>query len=304
MKYRSDFVTNSSDSSFVVDNIDNPLFDAFKNKLNINRKLIESENDWFVPSIEDARSISEWQLLKILFEDWDATLECYVEGDMEDLEDGSKYEEAILRSMAEEGLISLGPEESVISWVKRAGLAELAASMEPLDEGIKSATIEVTRYCDGGWGPFEFVRINKGKRLNICLSEDDLDYDNLWCVDESVSGKEFVVPEDNYSDRDRIIDFILEQGGSVSEEITDKTHFVLCADPGSQPVVLKAREECIPVLSETGFWNRFSEDKIECDPWDVYYPEDSLINWLEETGLGIVSMQIWKDGKWQFCEKY
>ena len=40
MKYRSDFVTNSSDSSFVVDNIDNPLFDSLKSKLNIDYKLI------------------------------------------------------------------------------------------------------------------------------------------------------------------------------------------------------------------------------------------------------------------------
>ncbi len=310
MKYRSDFVTNSSDSSFIVDSIDNPLFDSFRNKLNIDDGLINSRNDWLVPGITDARSVSEWQLLKILLEEWNATMQFYLGGDdLEDLENGSEYENAIFRSMAEGGFISLKPEESVVDWLERGGLSELTESMGPFDEGIKSATIEVIRYADGGWGPFEYVRINKGKRLNICLREDDLDYHHYWCVSESVSGKEFVVSEDRYGDRDRIIDFILEQGGSVSEEITDNTHFVLCAEPGMQPVVSKAREECIPVLSEKGFWNRYSENKIECDPldcapWNVFNPEDAFINWLEETGLGIVSMQIWKDGKWQFCDKY
>lgn len=305
MKYRSDFVTNSSDSSFVVDNIDNPLFDSFKNKLNIDPDSIEDVNDWLVPSIADSRSISEWQILKILFEEWNATLECYIEGDGEEVEDGSEYEDAILRSMAEEGFISLEPEESVVDWLDRAGLIELAESMEPLDEGIKSATIEVVRYGDGGWGPFEYVRINKGKRLNIYLDEDAIDYKDCLNENEPIQGKEFVLLEDEYDDRERIIEFIIKQGGTVSDEITDKTHYIICAEPDNQSAVLKAHDDCIPVLTEIGFWNRYSGESIEYDPWGDLYTEDiSLLSWLEETGLGVVSMQIWKDGKWQFCDKY
>ena len=119
-----------------------------------------------------------------------------------------------------------------------------------------------------------------------------------------------------YKNREEIVDFIEENGGTVSESVSKKTDYLICNDiESTSSKMKKAKALGIPVLSELTFIRMFAfandfadiaeergdtildDDEIIEEAWGLTYGGGTLA-FVVENGIQPIIMQVWKDGKW------
>lgn len=324
MKFRTDFVTNSSDSSFLTFNIKNRrLFEAltglgikfrgaedgeFTDEMEIElpsgaTEVIEYDDGAFeeFPGSFQTGSISAWfvsMLLKELSYDMGTSLE------------GEEYDftRELIDLLNEAGITHLDW-EAVEEWSWESILSDLEKAFGAMDGDIEEAGIEFAIAYEGELGPALYTEVKDGKRLNVRFSIED----NVETG--SCEGRTFAVTGrlKHYENRDDLTAYIEESGGTVAKTVTEDTDYLICNDiASSSSKMKKAKELGISVLSETAFLRMFGDsdfEELEEEDWDAESeardqimdedrPGEGLLNFVMENGTGPIEMEVWKDGKW------
>lgn len=322
MKFRTDFVTNSSDSSFLTFNIKNRrLFEALTG---LGIKFRGAEDGEFTDGMEielpsgatevieyddnaceefpgsfQTGSVSAW-LISVLLKELIYTMGTSLEGEEYD------FTRELIDLLNEAGITHLDW-EAVEEWSWESILADLEKAFGAMDGDIEEAGIEFAIAYEGELGPALYTEVKDGKRLNVRFSIED----NVET--SSCEGRTFVVTGrlKHYENRDDLTAYIEESGGTVTQNVTEDTDYLICNDMTTNSSKMKkAKELGISVLSETAFLRIFGGsdfEELEEENWDEeqareqIFDDDSgegLLNFVMENGTGPIEMEVWKDGKW------
>lgn len=320
MKFRTDFVTNSSDSSFLAFNIKNKkLFQALENlgiHLDIDEEgdfidyrtitlpsgeemAIEGGENWFYPLPSDFNSISAWLVACILWEVEDL----YPQKKADEYSDFAKE---LIKILNDADITHLDW-EMVEEWSRDELYEDLGVAFDACDSDLEEANIEYNYGFEGEVGPNEVVEAKNGIMTTYSL------VDSCWEDDEEqaeIEDLKFVLAGkfEHFETREEFKEFIEDLGGVVSSSVSKNTHFVICNDEElTSKTIEKAKELCIPIISEVAFIRKFADP---CE-FDDIPDEDEIIDELWETtydggfkevackyGIGTTTMQVWKKGKW------
>lgn len=322
MKFRTDFVTNSSDSSFLTFNIKNRrLFEALTG---LGIKFHGAEDGEFTDGMEielpsgatevieyddnaceefpgsfQTGSVSAW-LISVLLKELIYTMGTSLEGEEYD------FTRELIDLLNEAGITHLDW-EAVEEWSWESILADLEKAFGAMDGDIEEAGIEFAIAYEGELGPALYTEVKDGKRLNVRFSIED----NVETG--SCEGRTFVVTGrlKHYENRDDLTAYIEESGGTVTQNVTEDTDYLICNDMTTNSSKMKkAKELGISVLSETAFLRIFGGsdfEELEEENWDEeqareqIFDDDSgegLLNFVMENGTGPIEMEVWKNGKW------
>jgi len=281
MKFRSGFVTNSSSSSFLVFNVKNPELYNFLISLGV--KIENSDDgefndgmeivlptgekmnlydddiaDW-IATPDEASSISSWIVETIL---------CEVESvyPAKELDEYSDFVIAFLKLLVEKGVIKFDMDD-VEHWDRETLENELSC-FDEMDASIEDANIELNTGFEGEVIHLQDVTAKNGYMLSISMDEYDTDED----VEEANGLKVLIVGEkDDFDDYDELVRLIEEKGAVLQGEIEDDTDYVICNDISMDDGQLKrARNICIPIISENGFIYRFGDRNPSEENDDIY----------------------------------
>lgn len=175
-------------------------------------------------------------------------------------------------------------------------------------ETVDGLTYDISFLDDGDFGPLAYRRYNNGKLLKIDAAWKDYPV-------EDIRGYEFLLlgAKKDYSAYGDIVRYIREHGGTVTDTLTEHTRYAVYPMQRGHRYVPKetigeCRAACVPVLSEPAFAYRWLGGPLgENDGgslhvfWtamEIKYQEMNFAEWFEEYGFGETAILDWRDGQW------
>ncbi len=322
MKFRTDFVTNSSDSSFLTFNIKNKrLFEAltglgikFKNvedgkftdemKIELpsgKTAIIEVDENWSLPFITETESISAWLVAMILWE-----VETLFP--QKEVDEYSEFAHELIDLLNNANVTHLDW-NAIEKWSRESMIEDFEKAFGSMDGDIEEAVIEHTYGFEGEIGPCVYAEIKDGKKMSASYSNDE-EYDEE--NDDGCDGLKFVVTGklNYFENRDEIVEYIEDAGGLVSESVSKNTDYLICNDiKTNSSKMKKAKELGVSVLSEAAFIRKFGdpddfddiidEEELGCsdEAWDLTSC-GGVLDFVVKHGTQPIVMEVWKNGKW------
>ena len=292
MKFRTDFVTNSSTSCFIAFHVKNRrLFEAltalgisfrgvedgeFTNGMEIElpsgaTDVIEYDDDnWeMFPGAFRSDSVSAWLVSQLISRDpeWEDD-DDELEDDDDELEDDDDFDDEEARKFEfQKELIGLLNKadithldlEAAEEWPWESILTGLEKAFGAMDEKIEEAKLEYIHDFEGEIDA-EYAEIKDGKRMEFFYGDDE------EVKTESCKGRTFVVTGEleHYQSRDDLAEFLEKSGGTLADTVSENTDYLICSDIASKaPEMERAKEFGIAVLSETAFIRRFRDPNFK-----------------------------------------
>lgn len=284
MKIRTDFVTNSSSSSFITFNIKNQeLFDYLQS---LGIKIEDTEPGVFhegmtvvLPSgesmefcmIEEAEDLpscvdipmAAWVVMSMIAEVGRyypaPTLDEYEEFTLE-----------LIDILNAAGITNLDKEQCE-EWEHDEIERQVVESLLRFASTTESAEMELNSGFEGEICCMEYLVARNGYELNISMN-DDIEETDGYDIDGlrvAITGK-----TKYFENREELAEFIESLGGVVVSSVSGNTDLLICNDLAeSSSKMQKAQEFCIPVISEEGFIRRYDDIAnfgVEDDDEDIY----------------------------------
>lgn len=214
--------------------------------------------DW-IATPDEASSISSWIMETILYE-----VETVYPA--KELDEYSDFVIAFLKLLVEKGVIKFDMDD-VEHWDRETLENELSC-FDEMDTSIEDANIELNTGFEGEVIHLEDVTAKNGYMLSISMDE----YDTDEYIEEADGIKVLILGEkDDFNDYDELVRLIEEKGAVLQDEIEDDTNYVICNDISMDDGQLKrARNICIPIISENGFMYRFGDRNPSEENDDIY----------------------------------
>ena len=173
-----------------------------------------------------------------------------------------------------------------------------------MDADIEEAEIEHAYGYEGALSFGDYTEIKNGERIVVDYFGDDL------IEREECDGLKFVVTGKlkYFENREAIVEFIENEGGTVTDSISKKTDYIICNDINTTSSKMKkAKELGIPLLSEAAFIRRFADpddfedlisDEDLCEEaWNLSMYE-GVLDFAVENGIHPLIIQVWQNGRW------
>ena len=310
MKFRTDFVTNSSSSSFVLFHMENkPLLQRLQ-AMGIRFENVQQgdfcdgmtvrlpSGKWanisddaihYAPDMTTDTSLSAWLLAAML----NAT--------NEDEEYGSPgFAEELSKLLIDTGLLA-HMQKSQDDWFFVPVFKEI---VDTFDADISFAVVSTGTAFEGDVGPCFYTEAAGGIRQSVVYSNEDP------IIRESCKGIRFAATGKtvHYKNQAELFAAIEKLGGIVCKKVDNTVDYMICNDVRRRCKKMRSALELgIPLLTETGFIRRFGDiydfEEIQVD-YDVALESRQLmhsgkvLDFVAEQGVMPIATQVWKDGKW------
>lgn len=310
MKFRTDFVTNSSSSSFVLFHMENkPLLQRLQT-MGIRFENVRlgdfcdgmtvrlPSGKWanisdaaihYAPDMTTDTSLSAWLLAAML----NAT--------GEDEEDGTPgFAEELSKLLSDTGLLD-HMQKSQDDWFFVPVFKDI---VDTFDADIAFAVVSTGTSFEGDVGPCFYTEARGGIRQSVVYcNEDPIEKESCKGIRFAATGK-----TKHYKSQAELFAAIEKLGGIVCTKVDSTVDYMICNDVRRRCKKMRSALELgIPLLTETGFIRRFGDvfdfDEIALDD-DVALEARQLMHsgkvmdYVAEQGAMPITTQVWKNGKW------